>query len=103
MNRKLRRQRDAKHHAQMRKLNASCDIQVESKGFAVFIMANARGRPIVEQCFPDVQWSPSARCPTRRSDQAANRNVFLAAKGRDNLKTLGIYLSSRVRVSGLMD
>jgi hypothetical protein len=42
----------------VKKLDASCDIQVDGKADqCVMIIANPHGRKIVEDAFPDVEWT----------------------------------------------
>jgi hypothetical protein len=58
-NLKLRRKPKVRHTSiAPGKIDSSCDVQVEGKvERIVMILANARGREIVEGLWPDVQWS----------------------------------------------
>lgn len=61
MNRHARRAQQAqtqKVQTRVLKLNRETDIQIDAKGNqVVMIMANAKGRTVVERLWPDVQWS----------------------------------------------
>src|SRR5215204_3883303 len=43
-------------------IDSQCDIQVEGKpGGIVMVFAKAKGRPVVEDQFPDIEWSTEAK------------------------------------------
>jgi hypothetical protein len=73
MNRRARRAKAAHvRHTKIRlnELDSSCDIQVDAKHHpVVMLIANPVGRHVVENFFPDVEWSTDDKFRTLHSDE----------------------------------
>jgi hypothetical protein len=58
MNRRERRARVTTRRIAARKIDSICDIQIDAKGEQiVMIFANPKGRKVVEDRWPDVEWT----------------------------------------------
>jgi hypothetical protein len=61
--------KDSKSTVNLDEIDSGCDIQVDAKGGQyVMLIANAVGRRVVEEAFPDVEWTTDEIFSSHHSD-----------------------------------